>query len=95
LTSKRNRLKVLILGTAVAVSCAILPARAQTSSALSGNVVDSHGLAIANAVVLVETNAGVVKRTSTDAEGKFSVSGLPAGKYTVEVDAPGFSSVVR
>ena len=86
---------MLILGTAVAVSCAILPTRAQTSSALSGNVVDSHGLAIANAVVLVETNAGVVKRTSTDAEGKFSVSGLPAGKYTVEVDAPGFSSVVR
>src|ERR1700730_15909493 len=51
---------------------------------LTGVVLDQSGQAIANA-------AGLVK----NAEGRFEVSGLPSGVYTVDVSATGFAPVSR
>jgi iron complex outermembrane receptor protein len=59
---------------------------------IKGTVLDPNGKAIANAAVVVRgATAGQVHATTTDGEGHFSVSSLPAGDYVVEVTANGFS----
>ena len=38
---------------------------------------------------------GVTRQTPSGADGKFSVSGLPAGNYSIEVSAPSFATSHR
>ncbi|MGA7156370.1 MAG: TonB-dependent receptor [Acidobacteriaceae bacterium] len=64
-------------------------------SVIRGTVVDQSGKMVHNATIAVVTDVGVVEKTSTGAEGKFEVSGLRAGKYTVEISAPGFSTEIK
>jgi iron complex outermembrane receptor protein len=67
----------------------------ENAGAIQGTVVDSSGQAIANAAVAVASESRVERRAVTGADGKFSVTGLPAGTYTVEVSAPGFATRVQ
>ncbi len=70
--------------------------RGQTSTGtIQGSVVDPGGRAIAGAAVAV-TSGDNFKRTGvSDTDGKFSVSGLPAGVYSVQVSATGFATNVK
>jgi iron complex outermembrane recepter protein len=62
------------------------------TGAIQGNVVDASGKAIKGAAVAV-TNAALLKRTAfTGADGKFTVRGLSAGTYAVQVSATGFAT---
>ena len=77
---------------------ALFPAvlAAQSAGNLSGSVTDPEGKAVVNAAVVVRNEAGVDPRTTvTDAAGRFSIAGLPAGVYTIEVAVPGFDLVER
>src|SRR5579883_3218296 len=59
---------------------------------IAGTVLDLTGKPIPNAVVTVRNEAGgAPKLVTADQEGKYSVSGLPAGTYTVEAAAPSFT----
>ncbi len=59
---------------------------------IAGTVLDLTGKPIPNAVVTVRNEAGgSPKLVTADQEGKYSVSGLPAGTYTVEAAAPSFT----
>lgn len=62
---------------------------------IQGTVTDQSGHAVQNATIGVVTDVAVVRRVTTGAEGKFIAASLPAGTYTVEVSAPGFSTVIR
>jgi iron complex outermembrane recepter protein len=62
---------------------------------LAGTVVDQSGKAIPNAAVVLRSEAGAVRNTTTDGEGHFSVTGLPVGTYTAEASSPGFSQASR
>ena len=63
---------------------------------LSGMVGDVTGRPIPNAMVAVMNEAsGARRNVVTDPDGKFSVSSLPAGVYTVEASAPSFASSRR
>jgi iron complex outermembrane receptor protein len=65
-------------------------------AALSGTVVDPAGRAVKNAAVVIKNESSiVVSRAATDDLGKFSVSNLPGGTYTVEVSARGFAPATR
>jgi iron complex outermembrane receptor protein len=67
-----------------------------TTGALSGAVLDPEGKAVVNATVLIRNEAtSELKTVMSDASGRFMVTGLPAGSYTVEVAVPGFDLVQR
>lgn len=65
---------------------------AQTKSQLTGQITDSTGALIPNAVVRISHLAnGRDEQTQTDRSGSFAVRDLPAGKYRITVRAPGFA----
>ena len=70
-------------------------ATAADPAALAGSVTDAHGAPVAAAEVRVRRADGTVsRRTETDAAGAFTLGGLPAGEYVVEIEKPGFRADV-
>jgi len=68
----------------------------QAQSSLAGTVLDQAGKAVPNATVTVKNEStGALRALTTDADGRFSAAGLPAGAYTVEASAPGFATTRR
>jgi hypothetical protein len=62
---------------------------------ISGQVTDQQGLAVPQAAVEIVNRDSLVKRqTKTDETGGYSVPLLPAGRYQVVIEAPGFSTYV-
>lgn len=70
------------------------PAWAQgATGAIRGQVADPSGAVIPGATVVLRNGAGkVVGNTTSDSAGNYSVSGLPAGRYSVWVTAEGFAA---
>jgi iron complex outermembrane receptor protein len=69
---------------------------AASTATLDGTVVDAKGGLIANAIVIVRSDASGRTRTATaDAAGHFAVTNLPVGSYTVDASAPGFATFTR
>ena len=78
-----------------AVSAAPLRAQQKDSAVIGGMVQDPVGGAVQNATVIVRSESGAETKSNTDSAGKFSISGLAAGSYTVEVSAPGFALATK
>jgi iron complex outermembrane receptor protein len=91
-----------------AISCVLLcagsffaaglkPVWAQDGGAtLTGTILDQAGKTIQAATVTVKNDAGAAGKTSdSDANGHFSVTGLPPGTYNVEATALGFARNTR
>jgi iron complex outermembrane receptor protein len=80
-----------------ALALGILPLCAQSgaSGSIQGTVVDSNGHAIQGAIIAVVASSAVEQKAVSNAEGKFTVAGLPAGTYSVEISASGFSTEIR
>src|SRR5450631_1765652 len=73
-----------------------LHAQAGDAAAVNGTVVDVSGKAIPTAVVSVRNEStGAARQVTSGADGKFSVTGLPAGTYSIEASAPSFASSRR
>ncbi|SRR5579871_326259 len=91
--------KLGILAATLLVWIAAFAAHAaaqDTGTTLNGMIQDAAGKAVPAAEVSVKNNATANARKATcDAEGKFSVAGLTAGVYTVEVSAAGFATATR
>jgi hypothetical protein len=67
---------------------AALPAFSQTPAEIQGSVVDARGgEALANVVVQL---VGAPYRATTDSAGRFHITGLPPGDYTVNVSTVGY-----
>ncbi len=63
----------------------------QGTAAISGDVTDPQGAAVANATVHIADSAtGVSRDTQTDAEGRFQFLSLQPGTYVIRVEATGF-----
>ncbi|HEY6765464.1 MAG TPA: carboxypeptidase-like regulatory domain-containing protein [Candidatus Sulfotelmatobacter sp.] len=57
---------------------------------------DAKGGVLPNAAITIKNEStGLVRTTKADAQGHFSESGLPAGRYTIEASAPGFNATRR
>ncbi len=86
-----------LLLCAVPMSGTVLRARAGRAGAvIEGTVHDPSGKVVANAAVVVRNvSTDRVATATTDASGRFVVTGLPAGVYIVEVSASGFATSRR
>jgi len=63
----------------------------QTGTSLSVTVTDVHGAVIADAKIFItDLRTNDVTNAATNYEGKFEVSSLPEGIYSVKVESPGF-----
>lgn len=82
----------LILITLLALALAVPVAQAQTMFAtLSGTVTDAGGAVVQGAGISVKNMAsGETRTTTTNRDGFFSVTALPAATYQVLVTAKGF-----
>ena len=60
------------------------------SAELSGTVLDSSGAVVANAKVTAEGNlaTNLARDAASDTTGKYIITLLPPGDYTVSVEAP-------
>jgi outer membrane receptor protein involved in Fe transport len=75
---------------ALAVVSVSLPAGAQ-NLAVSGRIVDAQGGVVVNAAIILEGASGSPWTTASGSDGTFSLSGVPAGTYTLRVRAAGFA----
>jgi iron complex outermembrane recepter protein len=73
----------------------LLRAQQKDSAVIIGTIQDPVGGAVQNATVVARSESGAETKSTTDAAGKFSISGLAAGSYTVEVSAPGFALAIK
>lgn len=81
-----------LLLVAIVVLSSLAFAQGGATGAISGVVQDASGAVIANARVSVtnEATGEALRQLKTDASGLFNALLLPAGNYTVIVEAPGF-----
>lgn len=70
------------------------PARAQTAS-IAGQVTTEQQAPIRGARVRVDGPGGFQRVVTTDAAGRFVLSGVPAGELRLVASAPGYASVTR
>ncbi|MGA1982170.1 MAG: TonB-dependent receptor [Acidobacteriaceae bacterium] len=97
MTLLSHRLARLALCAALAAFPALAivapaPLYAQSSASLTGTVLDPRGVPLPGAAVTVRSESGATQKTTSDAQGKYAFSNLPAGKYTIQVDASGFAT---
>lgn len=93
-TKHKSRVTFLV-GLLFVISGVIGTAMGQSTATLQGTVIDAKGAVIPNAAVTVRNQATAVERTTqTDEDGNYQVAALPAGVYTVEVQATGFKRQV-
>ena len=65
--------------------------RPRGTGTLSGTVVDDQGAAIPGAnVTVTESATGATRTAASSAEGVFRLAGLPAGRYTLDMNLDGF-----
>ena len=63
---------------------------------ISGTVTDQSGAVIPNAnVSITEKSTNTLRSQTTNAQGIFSASALPAGDYAVKAEAPNFKTIER
>jgi hypothetical protein len=79
------------------LTLAVLPATAPaqlTTAAIEGLVLDPTGAVIPGATVTVAGEGTVLRVTATtNARGEFTVPFLPAGRYTIGIETPGFKTL--
>lgn len=87
---RANRWLVLL---GVALAGVVLPSFAQITSAVQGTVTDPAGLVVPDArIVVTNVATGSVWQSSTDAEGFYRITALPAGTYSVVASRSGFAT---
>src|SRR5437660_4163633 len=57
---------------------------------ISGFVKDPSGATVPNAKVTVRNQTGIDRSISTNESGYYTVTNIPAGLYSLSVEAPGF-----
>lgn len=63
---------------------------------IAGAVTDDSGGLIANAAItVINPDSGLKRELKSDPLGQFSVPALPAGRYEVRAQAPGFRQILR
>ena len=92
----RSLLRTLAFGLTVFVVTAMSIAAQTTSGSITGNVVDTHRSAIANATVTItDVDKGFTQTATTDDEGRFVFPQVPPGTFDIVIEATGFKKQER
>jgi hypothetical protein len=93
---KRARIWVCLFALALGLAFS-LTASAQVNTAdLGGQVLDPQGLAVAGAKMTVKNLAtGATRTAASDDTGRYSIVGLPPGRYELTVEAQGLAKLVN
>src|SRR6476646_9494794 len=79
------------IAVACLLSLATLTIAQSDLSTITGTIKDPSGSAVPNAKLIVRNEAtGVERKTTASESGRFSITNLPSGMYTVTVEAAGF-----
>ncbi|PYR55349.1 MAG: hypothetical protein DMF85_19795 [Acidobacteria bacterium] len=91
------RKSLLLLFVLSSLLASVAPAFAQrTTASVRGTVTDPSKAVVPGATVTVTNrDTGLTRTTTTNAEGVYSVSELPVGRYTVSVELQGFKTATR
>ena len=96
----RQAMKLLALIAVGAVAYASVPVEAASAmGSIRGFIKDPQGNPLIGAAVFVMADADeaksdkIIKRASTDVEGKFVAAGITPGRYRVKAEALGFKPV--
>jgi hypothetical protein len=71
---------------------ALIAGASQASGSISGVIVDTAGFPIPGATLVTTADAGGVRRTTTDVNGRYRFAGLPPGRWRIEVSMAGFQA---
>ncbi len=81
---------------ALLLSCAVLSFGQSFTATVRGSVTDAQRAAVSGAAVVAhELARGIQHHTTADAEGRYILSALPVGKYTLTVEAAGFKKFLQ
>src|SRR5215467_9775922 len=89
LSLRHRSLQFLSLVLIVAMFAGGLAAQ-QTTGILKGTVTDESGAMIPAARIVITGPGGVRKNVQSQADGTYTLVGLPPGTYTVRLALPGF-----
>src|SRR5580704_10917998 len=90
------RAAVLYLGIFWIGALGVQQLAAQSTAAILGTVVDASGAAMAEASIQIRnTGTGILRLTTSDAQGRYRVPDLIIGEYEVQASKPGFQTAVH
>jgi len=77
------------------VLAALMVGASQQTGSLSGVITDTASRRLPGATLVTTSDDEVVRRTTTDLNGRYYFAGLPPGRYRIEVSMPGFEAKAR
>jgi carboxypeptidase family protein len=85
----------LLLCALLATLCIPSTSYAQDTGYISGTVIDKSGAAIVGAEITLTNTAGSLTRnTTSNADGAYTIAGLPGDTYNLSVSAKGFQKYI-
>jgi hypothetical protein len=87
---------ILAVFAFVALAQNVLFGQAVNFAQIQGRVMDASGAAVAGAKITVtQTTTGLVRNTTSNASGQYSLPSLPVGAWELRASAPGFGEFVQ
>ncbi|MFS1522910.1 TonB-dependent receptor domain-containing protein [Microbulbifer sp. 2304DJ12-6] len=84
---------LLVLAIGGLVSTAAM-AEDYTTGTLRGTLQDQSGTPVENAEVLITSDKGVRRTTTTDSEGNIRIPQLPIGQYKISISQDGYNALI-
>ena len=81
--------KVVLVLFMILAGSGILIAQSDLGT-ISGFIKDPSGASVPNAKITVRNKSGVERQATTNESGYYAMTNVPAGFYTMDVEAPGF-----